>query len=56
MIKIFFRAIVVDPAYGLMFWSDWGSKAKIEQTFLDGEHRIEIVNSSIYWPNGNKNG
>ena len=46
------RAIVVHPEKGIMFWSDWGNKAKIERAALDGSDRVVIVNTSITWPNG----
>ncbi len=42
----------MDPTKGLLFWSDWGKKAKIERSFLDGSNRIVLVNQDIYWPNG----
>ena len=35
-----------------LFWSDWGSKAKIEQARLDGSNRSVIINSSLGYPNG----
>lgn len=36
-----------------MFWTDWGEKAKIEKCGMNGdlETRLEIVNTSILWPN-----
>lgn len=33
------RAIVILYEQGLMFWSDWGSQAKIERTNMDGRKR-----------------
>jgi low density lipoprotein receptor-related protein 5/6 len=35
-----------------MYWTDWGSKPKIERAHLDGSRRVTIVNSSLGWPNG----
>lgn len=35
-----------------MFWTDWGSNAKIERAGLDGSHREAIVSYDIEWPNG----
>lgn len=35
-----------------MYWSDWGSLAKIERANLDGSSRFVIVNVSLGWPNG----
>ncbi|XP_013784840.1 very low-density lipoprotein receptor-like [Limulus polyphemus] len=46
------RAIVVNPLDGWMFWTDWGTSAKIERAGLDGSHRKGIVTSDIQWPNG----
>ena len=30
------RAIAVDPRVGMIFWSDWGTRAKIESAGMDG--------------------
>ncbi|KPP76751.1 low-density lipoprotein receptor-related protein 2-like, partial [Scleropages formosus] len=46
------RAIMLDPCRGYMYWTDWGSNAKIERATLGGNFRTEIVNSSLVWPNG----
>lgn len=47
------RAIAVDPSAGLIFWSDWGSKARIERAGMDGKDRLEILSgNAIRWPNG----
>lgn len=46
------RAIVVNPVEGWMFWTDWGSAAKIERSGMDGSHRKAIVTTDIIWPNG----
>ena len=35
-----------------LYWSDWGSKPKIERADLDGMNRKVLVNTSIVWPNG----
>lgn len=35
-----------------MFWTDWGSTAKIERANLDGSDRVVIVNTGLKWPNG----
>lgn len=35
-----------------MYWTDWGTHAKIERATLGGNFRMEIVNSSLVWPNG----
>lgn len=36
----------------LMFWTDWGSNAKIERANMDGSERVTLVNTSLTWPNG----
>uniref|UniRef100_A0A3Q2ZKI3 EGF-like domain-containing protein n=1 Tax=Hippocampus comes TaxID=109280 RepID=A0A3Q2ZKI3_HIPCM len=46
------RAIMLDPCRGYMYWTDWGTHAKIERATLGGNFRKEIVNSSLVWPNG----
>uniref|UniRef100_A0A4W3HU78 Low-density lipoprotein receptor-related protein 2 n=1 Tax=Callorhinchus milii TaxID=7868 RepID=A0A4W3HU78_CALMI len=46
------RAIVLDPCRGYMYWTDWGTHAKIERATLGGNFRIPIVNTSLVWPNG----
>ena len=35
-----------------MYWSDWGEVAKIEKAGMDGQGRVEIVNTDLVWPNG----
>lgn len=33
------RAIALHYEYGYMFWSDWGTSAKIERADMDGTNR-----------------
>lgn len=35
-----------------LFWTDWGSKPRIEKSFMDGSERTVIVNTKLVWPNG----
>lgn len=35
-----------------MFWTDWGSKARIERAYMSGAGRVTIVSTNIQWPNG----
>uniref|UniRef100_A0A8C2DL15 Low density lipoprotein receptor-related protein 2a n=1 Tax=Cyprinus carpio TaxID=7962 RepID=A0A8C2DL15_CYPCA len=46
------RAIMLDPCRGYMYWTDWGTNAKIERATLGGNFRTEIINTSLVWPNG----
>ncbi|ELW62289.1 Low-density lipoprotein receptor-related protein 2 [Tupaia chinensis] len=46
------RAIVLDPCRGFLYWTDWGTNAKIERATLGGNFRMPIVNSSLVWPSG----
>ena len=34
------RAIAVDPELGLIFWTDWGKRARIERSGMDGQYRM----------------
>ncbi|XP_054913786.1 low-density lipoprotein receptor-related protein 2 isoform X1 [Poeciliopsis prolifica] len=46
------RGIIVDPCYGYLYWTDWGTPAKIERATLGGNFRTAIVNDSLMTPNG----
>lgn len=46
------RAIVLDPKRGYMYWTDWGSNARIERAYMSGAGRVSIVSTSLQWPNG----
>ena len=35
-----------------MYWTDWGNKARIERSGMDGSERVIIVQNDINWPNG----
>lgn len=35
-----------------MYWTDWGSIAKIERASMDGENRMALHTTNIVWPNG----
>ncbi|XP_076455410.1 uncharacterized protein LOC143289997 isoform X2 [Babylonia areolata] len=45
------RAIVLNTADGVMFWTDWGTAAKIERANYDGSDRRTLVNTTLYHPN-----
>ena len=34
-----------------MYWSDWGSFAKIEQASMDGRDRTVLHDTDLVWPN-----
>lgn len=39
--------------YRVMFWSDWGSPAKIERANMDGSDRKTVITGNgVGWPNG----
>ena len=35
-----------------IYWTDWGTPAKIEKAAMDGSMRQLVVNDSLLWPNG----
>ncbi|XP_055957563.1 low-density lipoprotein receptor-related protein 4 [Patella vulgata] len=37
---------------GYMYWTDWGSKAKIERAGMDGSERKILFKDNLTWPNG----
>lgn len=34
-----------------MFWTDWGTSARIERANMDGTGRQVIVDTRLSWPN-----
>lgn len=38
--------------YRLIYWTDWGTHAKIEKAAMDGSMRQVLINDSLVWPNG----
>ncbi|CAK1543699.1 unnamed protein product [Leptosia nina] len=52
------RAIVLDPANGVMFWTVWegagggASGGRIETAQMDGSRRRLLVHAALHWPNG----
>ena len=37
--------------HSVLFWSDWGTNAKIERIYMDGSNRIVIHSRHLIWPN-----
>ena len=35
-----------------MYWTDWGTVAKIEKASMDGSNRSVIHSTNLIWPNG----
>ena len=35
-----------------MYWTNWGSKPKIEQAAMDGSSRRSVITGNLGWPNG----
>lgn len=46
------RGIVLHPAVGEMYWSDWGDNPKIARSKMDGTFDFPFVTKDIKWPNG----
>ncbi|KAB0803781.1 hypothetical protein PPYR_00751 [Photinus pyralis] len=46
------RDIVVAPAQGLLFWTDWGPLPRIETAYMDGNRRHVLVTAGVLWPTG----
>ena len=35
-----------------MYWTDWGKFPRIERAYMNGEKRMDLVNTTLRWPNG----
>ncbi|XP_071486072.1 low-density lipoprotein receptor-related protein 2-like [Diadema antillarum] len=46
------RAVVVNPKYGYVYWTDWGLSAYIGRVGMDGSDRSSFHNDRMVWPNG----
>lgn len=46
------RSITLDPVLGYMYWTEWGKKAGVYMSGMDGSERKAVASSNIGWPNG----
>ncbi|EEC19315.1 lipophorin receptor, putative [Ixodes scapularis] len=46
------RAIALHYEKGVMFWTDWGNKIRIETADMDGDNRMNLVHDGLGWPHG----
>ncbi|XP_062570173.1 LOW QUALITY PROTEIN: sortilin-related receptor-like [Saccostrea cucullata] len=48
------RAMVLDPRFGYMYWTDWSAtNPRIVRAWMDGTHNQTIVTRpNVHWPNG----
>ncbi|XP_011296732.1 vitellogenin receptor [Fopius arisanus] len=46
------RGLVLHPATGEMYWSDWGERPHISRAEMNGHSRAPIVTEGLGWPNG----
>ena len=52
MFACFIPSFSFHCAYRWVYWSDWGSVAKIEKASMDGKNQTVIVDTNLVWPNG----
>lgn len=45
------RAIALHPTESLLYWSDWGEKAHIGVSYMDGS-QARVLITDVKWPNG----
>ena len=46
------QIIVVLLSCRYIYWTDWGTEAKIEKASLQGKNRRAIITTNVHWPNG----
>ena len=39
-------------SYRVLYWTDWGQVAKIEKASMDGQNRVELINTDLVGPYG----
>ena len=58
MRQCFVARVTLHPSDGvsaecrMMYWTDWGSEAKIERSYMSGRGRQTVVTTGLVWPNG----
>ncbi|XP_047465711.1 low-density lipoprotein receptor-related protein 2 [Mugil cephalus] len=45
------RAVVVNPKYGWLYWTDWADDAYIGRAGMDGTNVSAIITTKLEWPN-----
>ena len=43
--------LYVRHSHRRLFWTDWGSVAKIERASMDGKERTVLIDTELVWPN-----
>ncbi|XP_043269103.1 low-density lipoprotein receptor-related protein 4 isoform X2 [Venturia canescens] len=46
------RSLALFPRQGYVFWTEWGDRAKIQRSLLDGSNPKAIVSTDLAFPNG----
>ncbi|UYV76347.1 LRP8, partial [Cordylochernes scorpioides] len=46
------RAVAVHPGLAALYWTDWGTRPRIERAAMDASRRAVLVDSGLFWPNG----
>lgn len=46
------RAVTLDVANQVIYWTDWGAHPKIEKSNYDGSNRQTLIDSGLKFPNG----
>uniref|UniRef100_A0A3P8ZIX3 EGF-like domain-containing protein n=1 Tax=Esox lucius TaxID=8010 RepID=A0A3P8ZIX3_ESOLU len=44
------RAVALNPKYGWLYWTDWGSTAYIGRVGMDGTNATALITTKLEWP------